>query len=124
MKRLLLFSLIAYLFCISCEDDINYIDNPPQLELAVMDSDSTKIEGAIVKLFKELKDWENQTNIVKQGLTSNEGVIVFDSLETKSYYFYVEKGKLNNYYGTAQLGGSLSTNYKKTVKVIIKPLPN
>jgi PKD repeat protein len=50
-----------------------------------------------VRLYPTVQDWENQTNLVVQGFTNNQGVITFSGLFPKRYYVDVYGDYHDNY---------------------------
>lgn len=75
------------------------------------------IEGAEVKLYKTIDDFNNDKNQVQITKKTNEkGIVKFTKLDAISYYIQVEKGDLSNIF-TAEKTKALVA--KKANKFII-----
>lgn len=118
-KNLILIISILLITLNSCETIVN-IDTPPQLEITVLDIDGNSVQEANVSLFETESDWKNKTNQLFTKKTNNNGIVLFENLESKIYYFYVEKLNMNNIESIAVIDKELQTNIKAKIKTIIK----
>jgi hypothetical protein len=70
------------------------------LEIRVVDEQGIYVNGASVKLFKTQSDMENDTNQFGATQMSDvNGKVTFNNLGTDIYYWFAEKGCLNNVNG-------------------------
>jgi len=74
--------------------------------------------GATVTLYKTKEDYEKNQNPVKTGKTDEKGNVLFEKLETVSYYVQVEKGDKNNF-GAGEQTGVLSKEKLNKATIII-----
>ncbi len=102
----------------ACKKEI--IDTPPQLQLHVFNEAGNSVSNANVSLYLSEEDWENKSGTITTAITTNEGTVLFENLEEQVYYFWVEKGELNNNYTIAATGKPLAINTIAKVKVEIK----
>jgi len=119
MEKILLPLTLIALMLLGCKK-IEYINNKPQLEIIVTDDKESHIQGADVLLYESEQDWINKTNQLNNKTTDLSGIALFTDLETKIYYFYVEKGELNNSESIAVIDKELKENTKAQVSTIIK----
>ncbi len=112
---------MAALILFSCSDEkVEFIDNPPQLEITVVDAQQTFVSDAIVQLYETEENWKAKSNSVTEKRTGNDGIALFSGLEEKKYYFYVEKAELNNIKSLSVIRDSLKINVKATIQTVIK----
>lgn len=83
---LIAISVVLFLFSImGCSEENSTVSSQTtELEIEVYDGESE--EGAIVKLYKSFDDWNKETNLVKEGTTDSEGLVLFQDLEDIEYY--------------------------------------
>jgi hypothetical protein len=62
-----------------------------------------------VRLYPSIPDWENQTNMVVEGFTNNNGVVRFDYLYNDIYYVDVYGPNHDNYKLAAEDVGFIET---------------
>lgn len=68
-----------------------------KMTIVVVNKQGALIEGASVKLFKTIDDFNNDKNQVQETKkTNHKGVVKFTKLDAISYYMQVEKGDLSN----------------------------
>lgn len=115
MKLLKLLILLTF---VSCSETV-FVDVEPQLELVVIDSIGNYQADASVDLFETEDDFYVGKNSINSGYTDNNGTIEFEELEEKVYYFYVEKGELNNYYDVVTFSNPLNINEKRKITCTI-----
>jgi len=96
-----------------------YIDNDPQLKIIVVDASNNKVSNAIVTLFLSENDWQKKTNSVIQMNTDLNGSALFQDLEELVYYFYVQKGALDNTLGVSYFATPLKKNEVRNLQTII-----
>jgi PKD repeat protein len=71
---------------------------PTLLEIEVLEYyDLYPVEGASVILYPSLTDWENETDMINEGFTDSEGIVVFADLENKVHYVDVWEATHDNY---------------------------
>lgn len=71
---------------------------PTLLEIEVLEYyDNYPVEGASVRLYSTLNDWDNETNIVNEGFTDADGIVVFADLDNIVYYVDVWEATHDNY---------------------------
>jgi hypothetical protein len=71
-------SVLVFLILISGCTEKEYKGNLPQIELHVLDTESSIIEGASVQLYESKQDWENRQSLVSKQITNSEGLVVFE----------------------------------------------
>ena len=59
--------------------------------------DEYLVPGANVRLYPTLTDWENETNLVAEGITNSIGQVTFDNLSYQEYYVDVWEAYHDNY---------------------------
>ena len=59
--------------------------------------DEYAVAGASVRLYPTLEDWDNETNMVAEGITDNDGIVVFTGLGPNSYYLDIWEENHDNY---------------------------
>ena len=71
---------------------------PTLLEIEVLEYyDEYPVEGASVRLYPTLSDWDNETNMVYEGYTDTDGKVVFADLDAQVYYVDVWEATHDNY---------------------------
>lgn len=116
-----LIGIMFLLILFSCtEKEYVDVDIAPALEIKVIDENETVQVGAIVKLYKNEEDFSSQTNVVRNGNSDNNGIVVFEKLEEKIYYFSIEKNDLTNYYEEVTFTSPLAKNELKQIQCTIK----
>ena len=118
-KSNFLFILFLFLMIAACSET-KYIDNKPKLEIQVVDSENNLIENAQVNLYDSETDWLNRTNAISELITNEQGIVIFEELDTKQYYFFVEKENLTNLFDTYTHAKPLEINVISQIKTIIK----
>jgi PKD repeat protein len=89
---------------------------PTELKITVLDATTNIVSGAIVKLYTNATDLQNQTNQVNQSLTTNtNGFVVFTNLQPIKYYWYISKSCQNNYNTTVTTTNNLTANTQTIV---------
>ena len=96
------------------------VDVAPQLEIMVTDISDDPVSGAAVTLFETESDFYENENPVKTSVTDAAGKVLFEELNETIYYFYAEKGDLNNFYEVMTFNDPLSKNEIKTITCIIR----
>ena len=90
------------------------------LEITVRNTLGNTVEGVEVKLYKDYKDFESETNEVTEMLmTDNKGKVLFKGLESLPYYVSAVKGDENNF-GDGEMVNELIENRKNKVTIIIR----
>lgn len=90
------------------------------LEITVRNTLGNTVEGVEVKLYKDYKDFESETNEVTEMLmTDNKGKVLFKGLESMPYYVSAVKGDENNF-GDGEMVNELIENRKNKVTIIIR----
>ena len=71
---------------------------PTLLEIEVVEwYDNYVVEGASVRLYPTLVDWEGENNVESEGFTDEDGMIVFSNLGPWVYYVDVWEKNHDNY---------------------------
>ena len=71
---------------------------PTLLVIEVMEYyDEYKVGGASVVLYPTLKDWDNETNAIIEGITDNSGIVVFGDLKPGFHYVDVWEKNHDNW---------------------------
>jgi len=116
--------LISFLFLvinIQCtEKEYVDVDVNPQLEISVIDINGNAVNGVTVKLFQTEDDLISKENEVQTKTADSEGKVVFEDLNEEVYYFYAEKGELNNYFDIVTFSKPLENNQILTITCTIK----
>lgn len=117
---LLLFIVFQSFFICCNPEEIFEIDVLPQLELQISDRSNNVVQGATVMLFSSEENWESQSSAIKVSSSDLDGKALFKDLNETQYYFYIEKGDLNNYYEAVTFSEPLRKNEKRTINCIIR----
>jgi len=115
----LLIIVFIFAFSIGCKKYIE-VDVDPQLEITVTDMSDNIVVGATVNLFTTEEDFLLNENPIKTKTTDAAGQVLFEELNEMIYYFYAEKGELNNYYEVVTFAKSLKKNEIKTITCVIR----
>ena len=119
MTKINFIAFLAFVISLlSCTKE-EYVDPAPQLFFTVVEDDLIFVEGATVSLFNNQEDWENDSNVVASLQTDAKGQALFENLDEQTYYFYVEKGDLNNLADIAVLSAPLQIGRKSELFVKI-----
>nr|WP_321484961.1 SpaA isopeptide-forming pilin-related protein [uncultured Draconibacterium sp.] len=119
MTKINFIAFLAFVISLlSCTTE-EYVDPAPQLFFTVVEDDLIFVEGATVSLFNNQEDWENDSNVVASLQTDAKGQALFENLDEQTYYFYVEKGDLNNLADIAALSAPLQIGRKSELFVKI-----
>nr|WP_319571836.1 SpaA isopeptide-forming pilin-related protein [uncultured Draconibacterium sp.] len=119
MTKINFIAFLAFVISLlSCTKE-EYVDAAPQLFFTVVEDDLIFVEGATVSLFNNKEDWENDSNVVASLQTDAKGQALFENLDEQTYYFYVEKGDLNNLADIAALSEPLQIGRKSELFVKI-----
>ena len=90
------------------------------LEITIRNSLGNTVEGVEVKLYKDYKDFEAETNeVTEMQVTDGKGRVQFKGLEGIPYYVSAVKGDENNY-GDGEMVNKLVPNRKNKVTIIIR----
>lgn len=95
-------------------------DNPPQLEIIVLDQQKQPVSGAFVGIFDNLDDWlsrENPVQVWKQ--TGYDGRVLFTDLDEKIYYIYVRSNLRDNSNYEISTTTELEINQKAIIRIHI-----
>lgn len=114
----IVFCLILFTGC--TEKEYVYLDLAPQLDIIVEDQSGNSTEGATVKLYNSGEDFYGNQNPLQIKVSDQSGKALFKDLNEIIYYFYFEKGELNNYYEAVTFARPLKKNEIKTVSSIIR----
>jgi len=115
----LLTIVFIFVFLMGCKKYIE-VDVDPQLEITVTDESANIVVGATVKLFTTEEDFLVNENSISTKTTDTAGQVLFEDLDEAIYYFYAEKGDLNNYYEVVTFAKSLKKNEIKTITCVIR----
>jgi hypothetical protein len=113
-----LFSILLLTGC--TKKEYIEIDRAPQLEITVIDTSNNSVEGATVKLYNSEEGFYLNENPIKKSVTDKMGKVLFKELTEIIYYFYVEKGELNNYYEVVTFSEPLRKNEIRTITCVIR----
>lgn len=97
-----------------------YVNVAPKLELVVVNTVGNVQEGAVINLYKTEADFYSKTNSTRNGSSDVNGICVFENLDESIYYFYMEKGGLNNYYEEVTFSSPLKINEIKKIQCTIR----
>lgn len=71
---------------------------PTLLEIEVLEYyEEYPVGGASVRLYPSLNDWDGETNLVNEGFTDGDGIVVFSDLDYIVYYTDVWEEYHDNY---------------------------
>jgi len=59
--------------------------------------DEYPVSNASVILYPTYQDWLDETNMVVEGFTNDQGVVIFSDMEPRNYYLDVWEANHNNY---------------------------
>lgn len=118
MKKHVISLLLLMILLMGCKKTV-YIDNAPQLEIVVVDPSNNKVSGAVVTIFISEEDWQNKANSIDQKTSDINGSALFTELEETKYYFYVQKGLLDNTLGVSYFSNPLKLNEIRVVQTTI-----
>lgn len=119
--KTLLSVILCFILIAGCtKKEYIEIDVAPQLEIMVKDLSDNTIAGATVNLYSSEEDFDLKNNEVQTKTTDDNGKALFKDLSEDIYYFYVEKGELNNYFEVVTFASPLKKNEIKTITCIIR----
>lgn len=120
-EKIFIVAIFLSVFFNGCiEKEYVYLDVTPQLEITVKDETNNTIAGATVNLYNSEEDFYQKENPVQTKVTNGSGIVLFKDLSEIIYYFYAEKGELNNYYEVVTFAKPLRKNEIKSVNCIIR----
>ncbi len=119
MKNIVPFFLLLFISLTNCQEVEVFVDNAPQLEIHVKNKDGQNVKGASVLLFLSEEDWKNEINFIHSASTNSSGTVLFNNLEQKVYYFFVEKGEMNNLLEVATFSSPLRINEIRVIETVI-----
>lgn len=117
-KHKIIVVLAVLISLLSCTKE-EYVDAEPQLLFTVVAKNLVFVEGATVSLFICQEDWETHSNVIESLETDAKGQVLFENLYEQTYYFYIEKGNLNNLADIAALSEPLQKGRKSELFVKI-----
>ena len=118
MKEKLLILLFFSISLVSCKKTV-YEDNPPQLEITVLDSNLEKVSNAEVILYESESDLAEDKNEKSRTSSNSGGIALFENLETKIYYINVLKNDYNHKEAITHLKNALNLNEKIKLTITI-----
>lgn len=80
-------------------EKINLISRDTMLEINVIMDNGCCVDRARIVLYDNIKDMELNKNPICTDYTNKKGQVVIRNLKHKDYFFYIQKGDLNNYNG-------------------------
>lgn len=96
-------------------------DNPPQLEVSVIDQDSLPVPDAYVTLFTSQQEWRQLENPAQAWRrTGLEGQVLFIDLKETTYWIYCRKGDQDNSFDEITTQGDLKLNQRARVVVHLR----
>lgn len=119
MRKNLYFLLASVLLLLQACEKTEYVESSPQLEFTVVQDNIVLVEGATVTLFDTRDDWETRTNEVQSLQTNSKGIALFEDLQEQKYYFFVEKGEMDNLSDIGATSEPLKTGQRSQVLVKI-----
>ena len=119
MKRLSYLVMVSF-FCLFACEKTEYNDVKPMLEITVNDTEGNLVSDVSVVLFETETDWKNNSNELSKTTTSETGIVLFEELEEKIYYFSATKGELTNAESLIAISSELKINIKAKITLTIK----
>ena len=124
MKKVILIAFIGLIMFTSCSKE-EEVTSTTRLELTLMDDSGNIIKSAFVRLYSSKEDMENGENQIKLTQISDEsGKVKFNELTDIKYYWFAEKGCVNNANGTFTTNYPLTLYATNTVNVIMSGTGN
>lgn len=94
------------------------IDEPPSIEIKVVDEFNNPVDQALVGVFQNFDEWGMKENPIQAWKkTQDDGKVIFVELLKMNYYIVVEKGKLNNLRNEIRTTEALTEN--RITKLVI-----
>lgn len=119
MKKLNNIALLALvLFLLSCTKE-EYVKPAPQLQISVISTYLTPVDGASVTIYNTQDDLNRHSNPISTLQSDQTGQVLFENLEEQRYYFYVEKDGLDNTSDVASTKNAIETGQRFEVVVKI-----
>lgn len=119
MKRTFYLFLAGAALILQACDITEYVESSPQLEFTVVRDNMVFVDGATVSLYNTKQDWESKSNVVESLQTDSKGQALFEDLQEQKYYFFVEKGELDNMADIAATWDPLKIGQRSEVLVKI-----
>lgn len=120
MKKLISLILINTLLISCTKTEYIEVDVKPKLEILVTDINNNPISGANVSLFITEEDFNSKQNLIKTSKTNTYGKVLFQKLDERIYFLYINKNELNNYYEIITFSEPLRKNEKRSISSIIR----
>lgn len=120
VRRFFLFTLIVHIFFGCTRKEYVEVDVAPQLEITVTGASANPVPGATVTLFETQEDFYKNENPLETSVTDATGKVLFDELNEDIYYFYAEKGELNNFFEVVTFTIPLIKNEIRTITCILR----
>ncbi|MEI7524969.1 MAG: hypothetical protein WCJ95_11605 [Mariniphaga sp.] len=117
--KLTLLTLMLLVTLVKCKNEYVYHDIKPQLELNVKNQSGEIVTGALITLYLVKNDWSQKVNIIQTLETDSKGTALFKNLDQRIYYFFVEKGTLNNALEVSYFALPLKLNEIRVIQTIV-----
>ena len=120
MKKIIILLICTLFF--SCEEDKEIeVDVEPQLEVNIVDLTENSVSGASVYVYPSLLDFKNESNLIKSGITNNNGMVLFENMkENINYYLRAKLDDRDNLITETHMESFLYKNQKIKVTIILK----
>ena len=90
------------------------------IKFTIRDTLGNLVEGASVRLYATLEDYQNEENVLnEEAITNAKGEVIIRELESKAYFVWVEKDEMNNM-GMANQTDTLQANRMNKLTIIIE----
>ncbi|MGF7139837.1 hypothetical protein [Roseimarinus sediminis] len=123
MKKWIYVLLTGLVLILQGCNETEYVLSAPQLEFTVVTDNMVFVEGATVTLYNTKEDWTNREHAVQSLPTDSKGQVFFQDLNEQKYYFFVQKGEMNNLADIAATAESLQMGQLSQLLVKIMENP-
>ncbi len=93
MRKIVGITALAFLFSVTPTHSQLF---KTSLTLTVRDELGNTVEGASVKLFEKKEDYQKETNVAAEEVTTAKGIARFKTLKPIAYFVLVRKGDKDN----------------------------
>lgn len=90
-----------------------------KLKLKITDDLGNASVGASVILYASLSDYQNNVNMTAIATTDVTGTVTFSNLSAIKYYWFAQKGCLNNVFGTSTTTTALTANVTNSLTCVM-----
>lgn len=119
MKQHLIFPFLLILFIVACTKT-ELVPNQPKFEITIIDESNIPVSNTEVLLFETQENWKELRDPILNEITDVDGIVLFEELDEKVYFFYTSMNSRDNYSSISYFEEPLKTNHITKITTIIR----